>query len=223
MLTKTYRRKYEEAFKRVLRESPWGHFDESALPSYTHSIRFMSWLFWKRIDMALTIAGDVRNKSVLDFGCGGGVTFRYLADRHCKIVGCDNRFHDLARDICAGLGITAEICRDITEIGDRKFDLIVALDVLEHIDDLDDILEGFLSMSNANTILVISGPTENVFYRAGRRLAGFSGHYHKRNIYDIEETLKAKDLKCRTVRTLYHPVPLFRVSSWRADRVPAGR
>ncbi|HAM50928.1 MAG TPA: hypothetical protein DCP92_09670 [Nitrospiraceae bacterium] len=216
MITRQYQKRYKEIFEEVLLAAPKGYFDESALPSYTHNNRLMSWLFWKRIEAALSLAGDLRNKSVLDFGCGGGVTFRYLAERQCEIVGCDNQFHQLAKDVCAKLGIVAHIHQDISEIRGRKFDVIFALDVLEHIEAPDHIIDKFLTLSHDKTAVVLSGPTENMFYRIGRRLAGFSGHYHLRNIYEIEKMLSAKKLKKKVMRNFYGPFPLFRISSWTA-------
>jgi SAM-dependent methyltransferase len=53
-----------------------------------------------------------------------------------------------------------------------QFDLIVALDVLEHVKDLESVLASLLRLLASGGRLVVSGPTENIFYRIGRRLSG---------------------------------------------------
>ena len=214
MLNKIYRITYERIFNELLEKFPQGYFDEAALPSYTHRNALMSWLFWKRIDVALKMAGDVRERSVLDFGCGGGVLFQFLADQQCRITGCDRDAIELTREVIKRLNIKAEIHDNLFAIANRTFDVIFALDVLEHIEELDRYLEKLFELSHERTVLIVSGPTEGVLYRMGRWLAGFSGHYHIRNIYDIESKLKGIKLKNRSMKNLYHPIPLFRISSW---------
>lgn len=214
LLDASYIQLYNEAFREILETAPQGIYDESALPSYTHRNKLMSWLFWKRIDTALLMAGEMRNKYVLDFGCGGGVIFKYLSRQNCRIVGCDNQSKSLAEEISRRFGAHAEVYEDLYQIERRPFDTIFALDVLEHIEDLYPIIEKFKELSDEKTKLIVSGPTENIIYRAGRLLAGFSGHYHVKNIYDIEKALEEDNFKCIGIRTLYPPCPLFRISSW---------
>ena len=215
MIDAAYRAAYERVFGELLAGAAPGSFDEMALPSYTHSNRAMAWLFWKRLDVAFELAGDLAGKSVLDFGCGGAVSFRRLSAQGCRITGCDRDAQALAREVCRRLGLRAEVVADLDELAGHGFDLILALDVLEHVDELAGYLRRFAGLLAPGGRLVVSGPTENLLYRLGRRLAGFSGHYHVRNIYDIEQGLRGAGFQSLAVRTLYHPLPLFRVSSWR--------
>lgn len=214
LIKKKYINHYNDIFLNELGTTPLGTYDESALPSYTHKNRMMSWLFWKRIDTAFSIAGTVKNKSVLDFGCGGGVTFKYLWDNGAKITGCDNRSWELAQNINMKLDIVADIYKNLSEIKDVKFDLILALDVFEHVEKPRAIIKKLKELSHDMTKLIISGPTESLFYRIGRELAGFSGDYHFNDIYVIEGILKAQGLKNTVLINLYPPFPIFRVSEW---------
>jgi 2-polyprenyl-3-methyl-5-hydroxy-6-metoxy-1,4-benzoquinol methylase len=213
-LDKNYRTQYESLFRQFLEGSTNGHFDEAALPSYVHSNRLMSFLFWKRIETSLSLAGDLKNHSVLDFGCGGGVTFKYLHANNCRITGCENQFPELPREVSRRLSIDSVISDDLCSL-DAKFDTIFALDVLEHVDDIAGILErlGFLLSEQGQ--LIISGPTESRFYQLGRQLAGFSGHYHVRTIYDIEKQCSKTGFYRESVKLLYWPVTLFRISRWK--------
>jgi 2-polyprenyl-3-methyl-5-hydroxy-6-metoxy-1,4-benzoquinol methylase len=214
LISDDYVKGYDRAFREIENTLP-EEFYEAALPSYTHRNRLMSWLFWKRLDTALSLAGDPSGKSVLDFGCGSGVTFKYLNDRGASVTGCDNRTVVLARKVSEMLGTEAELFDDLFKIEGRKFDLIFALDVLEHMEDLGPFIEKFRELANDGARLIVSGPTENLLYKAGRLLAGFSGEYHVTNIFDIEKRLGDKGLKREALRVLYPPVSLFRISRWK--------
>ena len=214
MIDRSYKQTYADIFREFLNEGSRGCYDEAALPSYTHSNGMMVWLFWKRIAVALSMAGNLEKRSVLDFGCGGGVTFRYLSEHRCRIVGCESHFYEMASRVCKALNIEARICRDLFEIPERQFDCILALDVLEHVEDSDLYVERLMELAHEETRIIISGPTENLLYKAGRRLAGFSGAYPVRNIYQIERTFREKGLARNALKRLYFPFTLFRISSW---------
>jgi trans-aconitate methyltransferase len=92
-----------------------------------------------------------------------------------------------------------------------------ALDVLEHVDDLPQTLSQLMNLLEPNGQLLVSGPTENILYRIGRKLAGpeYSGAYHERGIGEIKEELK-KIARIEHIATLYRPIPLFEVFAARA-------
>jgi 2-polyprenyl-3-methyl-5-hydroxy-6-metoxy-1,4-benzoquinol methylase len=91
-------------------------------------------------------------------------------------------------------------------------DLIVALDVLEHVDNLQETVANFVRMLTRRGQLIVSGPTENYLYKLGRRIAGpeYSGDYHVRNIYDIRDML-ARHFDVETFGTLFPLFPLFKL------------
>ncbi len=214
MIDKKYRQFYENLFSQKLKKAARGFFDEAALPSYTHPNRLMSFLFWDRLNKAFSLTGDLNGKKVLDFGAGGGVTFRYLSDAGAEIYACENQFYELTQIVAHELKIKVPVYKDIMDIEDVKFDLILALDVLEHVDNLEEVLTRFIELSHKNTRFIISGPTENLLYKLGRKMAGFKGHYHLRNVYHIERMLRQKGFQQKGVKKLYFPVTLFRVSLW---------
>ena len=100
----------------------------------------------------------------------------------------------------------------ISQLPPRSFDLINALDVLEHVDDLPRTLSELLNLLQPGGRLVVSGPTENILYQIGRRLAGpeYSGEYHERGIAEIKRELK-RLARVEGIATLYWPLPLFEV------------
>jgi 2-polyprenyl-3-methyl-5-hydroxy-6-metoxy-1,4-benzoquinol methylase len=214
-INSSYKKQYEEYFRLLLKEADHKtYYDDGAFPSYTHKNGLIRWIFWKRIISALSLGNDFYNKSVLDFGCGGGVIFKYLSGHNCDITGCDNRYAKLTYEVSKKLNINAVVYKDLAEIQNKKFDYIFALDVLEHIEDIAGIIDRFHELSHNKTVIIISGPTENYLYKIGRQIAGFSGHYHKSNIYAIENKFNEKGYKMKSMIRLFPVFTLFKISSW---------
>ncbi len=66
--------------------------------------------------------------------------------------------------------------------------------------------------------VIISGSTENIFYKIGRTLAGpeYSGDYHEHGILEVRELL-AEQMDLTHIATLYWPVPLFDIFAGRKN------
>jgi ubiquinone/menaquinone biosynthesis C-methylase UbiE len=91
-----------------------------------------------------------------------------------------------------------------------SFDIITALDVLEHVDNLSATLNGLVRLLKPGGQLIVSGPSENFFYKVGRKLAGceYTGAYHERGIAEVRRKL-GKLIEVKTIARLYPPVVLF--------------
>ncbi|MFN2119182.1 MAG: class I SAM-dependent methyltransferase, partial [Anaerolineales bacterium] len=92
------------------------------------------------------------------------------------------------------------------------FDLIIALDVLEHVRDLGGTTDQLLRLLKPGRQLIVSGPTESLLYRFGRKLAGpeYSGDYHERGVDEIRRMLSRKAV-VQPIASLYWPAPLFEI------------
>lgn len=213
LISKEYRERYVTIFQQMVELFPEKAFESSVL-SYLHYNKAMAWIFWKRIETALEFAEDIHGKNVLDIGCGTGVLFKYLHGNGCTITACDPISRKLAEFSCSKLDISAALYDNLEEIPTREFDYIYVLDVLEHVEDLDTAIEKIITCSHSDTRVIISGPTENFMYKIGRKLAGFSGEYHVRNIYDIEKKL-AQNFKMSRLKRLFFPTSFFRISVWK--------
>ncbi|MBN1456382.1 MAG: hypothetical protein JW912_00840, partial [Sedimentisphaerales bacterium] len=128
--------------------------------------------------------------------------------------GCENEFFEMTGLVCQKLNIKADIYRDLMEIRDNKYDIIFALDVFEHIANIVKYIDKLKELSHNRTMIIISGPTESLFYKFGRKLAGFSGDYHITNIYEVERHFKLSGLKRTDLKRLFFPLTLFRLSAW---------
>ncbi len=194
---------------------------ESAFPAYVRGNALSRKLFWSRIWHAARFMQNSSYSNCLDFGCGSGVMLPLLAETAKRVVGCDL---DLAPFRLMQTQFPFPENVEVTDFAPDPasnqscFDLIVALDVLEHVDDLGEILSQFHQLLSPQGALLVSGPTENLLYRVGRRIAGreFTGHYHHRTIYDIRAAM-VEHFHVQTWATLYYPIPLFKLYAARPN------
>lgn len=213
-----YKARYRAAIRDVLRESERGRLDEAGFPAYSHPNPSINWLFWQRLRMAMNyIERHAPYEKVLDFGCGSGVMLSFLAKHSRKVIAMDIDLVPLERvkkhiPLSENVQVLDANQVAISQLTPKSLDLINALDVLEHVDDLPRTLSDLLKLLKPGGRLVVSGPTENILYRIGRRIAGpeYSGEYHERGIAEVKRELKQL-ARVEQIATLYWPVPLFEV------------
>jgi len=175
----------------------------------------MRWMAWRRVDVVAALLGDVLEvqgdpATVVDFGCGTGVLLAEAASRAHRVVGVD-----LVLD-------SAEILLEEQGLGDIELlqpdqfaktvesgsvDVIIAAEVLEHIDPLQPTLSLFGDKLKAGGRLIVSIPTEGALYRLGRRLAGFHGHYHHRGATPIHDDILRAGFRQIRIKRIPAPGP----------------
>jgi len=213
-----YKARYRTAIQKVLAESEPGRLDEAGFPAYSHPNPLINWLFWQRLHKAMDyIQRNAPYERVLDFGCGSGVMLPFLSENSRQVVAIDIDLIPLERvrrhiPLAANVEVHDAAGTPLPDLQVRSFDIIVALDVLEHVKDLPHTLAGLLTLLKSGGKLIVSGPTENILYQIGRKLAGpeYSGEYHERGIAEIRAAL-AKQARVESIATLYQPIPLFEI------------
>jgi len=166
--------------------------DEMAGPSYLHPIPFVRWLFWKRLDIVVRclMGRPGPHASGLDFGCGLGVMLPTLSAISRRVYATDLVIAP-ARRLAETLHLDnvefVEPRDDDRHVARESLDYVISTDVLEHVDDLGEVVARFQSWLKPGGHLIVSGPTENAIYKAGRVLAGFGGKggYHHTDIHRI--------------------------------------
>jgi 2-polyprenyl-6-hydroxyphenyl methylase/3-demethylubiquinone-9 3-methyltransferase len=93
-----------------------------------------------------TIVVDWRGKAVLDLGCGGGFMAEALARRGARVTGIDPTAATVrvaeAHARSEGLAIHYAVASgECLPLGDHGVDCVVCVDVLEHVADLDQVLD----------------------------------------------------------------------------------
>lgn len=214
-----YKTRYRTAIQKVLTETEKGRLDEAAFPAYSHKNPLINWLFWQRLRKVMEHVENGQYENILDFGCGSGVMLPFLAGISKQVIAMDvdllpiqsvQKYIPLANNV--QIKDAAKI--NISDLPKNSFDLIIALDVLEHVQDLPTTLSELFSLLKPNGQLIVSGPTENILYQLGRKIAGpeYSGAYHERGIAEIKDEIR-KLAKIQPIATLYQPIPLFEIFS----------
>ena len=211
-----YKTRYRSAISKVLEEAERGRLDESGFPAYSHPNRLINWLFWQRLHTAMRfIEKQAPYENVLDFGCGSGVMLPFLAQHSDHVTAIDIDLVPLEHikkhiPLAKNIRVIDANQISLSQLTPKSFELINALDVLEHIENLPRTLSELLRLLKPGGRLIVSGPTESRLYRMGRKLAGpeFSGEYHVRGTAEIKREL-ARLAPVRQIATLYWPIPLF--------------
>jgi SAM-dependent methyltransferase len=185
--------------------------DEMAGPSYLHPNPLVRWLFWKRLDVVAGFlsAHGVRHASGLDFGCGIGVQLPTLSATTDLVYATDLVMAP-GRYVASRLGL-----RNVAFVEPNRLsslpplDYVVSTDVLEHVRDLEATVRRFGEALRPGGMLVVSGPTENAFYRIGRTVAGFgrTGKYHQTDITGVHDAVARDRAGFRVVAHRVLPLP----------------
>jgi 2-polyprenyl-3-methyl-5-hydroxy-6-metoxy-1,4-benzoquinol methylase len=197
---------------------------EAAFPAYAHHNLLINRLMWDRLHVVFNYLNHFPASRILDFGCGSGVTSWLLHTAGHHVVMFDAEYKPL-RLVQARLtfpaGLTTKTLAELQGQEAHAFNFILALDVLEHIKNLPDNIRLFRHLLRDDGQLIVSGPTENILYRLGRRIAGrqFSGDYHVSDIRAIKRELVA-EATITPLATLYPLFPLFEVFAARLHPRP---
>jgi 2-polyprenyl-3-methyl-5-hydroxy-6-metoxy-1,4-benzoquinol methylase len=214
----SYKIRYRNAIRQVLAQAESGRLDEAAFPAYSHRNPVINWLFWQRLRKVMDhIQRPASYERVLDFGCGSGVMLPHLSQISSQVVAMDVDLLPLESvqtyiPLASNVEVKDASKNSISSLPANSFDLIIALDVLEHVKDLSRTLSELLALLKQGGQLIVSGPTENILYRIGRKVAGpeYSGAYHERGIAEIKNEL-AHISHIEPIATLYWPLPLFEI------------
>src|SRR5437870_3063331 len=102
-----------------------------------------------RVEYFRAVFNGFGGKRVLDVGCGGGILAEALASEGARVTGIDPSERSLtaARDHAQRAGLAIDYRRgtaeDLKAAGlDGTYDLVFAVDVLEHVENLDGTLAG---------------------------------------------------------------------------------
>jgi len=211
-----YRARAVAVAREVFAAYPRHALDEQAGPAYLEGMALSRWAFWKRLSSVTGLLPETGQGACLDFGCGMGMMLPLLRRRFATVYGVDlvpeaareflRRWDAAYRESHEDVSVHDDI--EGTGLADGSVDLILALDVLEHVDHLEDTLDRMRRLLSPRGVLLVCGPTENWIYKLGRRVVGFSGDYHHRSISDIERVMEDR-FTVRTVKRMFYPFTLF--------------
>lgn len=138
---------------------------------------FMANIKWEkaRYEKTVELLQQYSGKKILDVGCGAGHFSKVLIDNKNVVTGIDDGDYRKEFDVIGGSYIGLDLEEGFPIFKDR-FDVIVALGVLEHVKNLDPLIEILKKNLTDDGELFVCVPTEelNVF---GSRLYRFSWLY----------------------------------------------
>lgn len=187
-------------------------WEETCVPSYCHRNWAAAGISWLRLFVARRMAATLAmpGSKVLDFGASVGEMGHLVQE-----IGFKYHFIELDEKAATFLQSRLPAARreSLEAAPAGSFDVIFAIDSLEHNDDFEGLLRQLATKLTPEGVLILSGPTENFLYRLGRAIAGFHGHYHHATIFDIERAA-AKHFSLRRVARVLPLLTLFRVTAW---------
>jgi predicted TPR repeat methyltransferase len=194
---------------------------EMAVPSYYHWNPFVRWIILERLRTILQMSNFQPSDIALDFGTGTGVLLPKLANLVQGVLATDIRTAAARKyaDLLKFRNVRIIELSEFEQLSDSSVSKIIAADVLEHIDDLDHLIRRFRTLLQTGGTVIISGPTENAFYKLCRKLAGFKKHFHKRSISDIEHEFGSKGFRLVSKRRIPRllPMKLFEILIFAAE------
>ena len=146
---KKYQKAFIQSLKKVLEDrGKDSAISEAAFPAYTDANFLARFLFWRRIWVVNKYLENNRPfETILDFGSGSGVLLP-IADEYSKhLLGYDINLVPY-KEVSKHFNFPPNVrilnhLKNLEEISDNSIDLILCLDVLEHVDDLEGIISKF--------------------------------------------------------------------------------
>ncbi len=184
--------------------------EEMAIPSYLHGNPLVRWLVWQRHHKIDRMGRFKEHMSVLDFGCGIGVFLPTLCRQVGTVYACD-LFPEYAKELSKNKGLDVGFIDTIDDLENESLDAIIAAEVLEHIDDLGQLINDFRAKLKPACWLIVSAPTEGFAYKLGRFIAGFSSKhdYHKLNSRSLSAIIEGCDFCLVEKETLPFSIPPY--------------
>ena len=211
MRNRDYVKRFSECSEELLHRFGSARLEETGFPAYFSWFWPASWLMWRRVFAAQRLLVGLRGQSVLDFGSGLGVLLPYLEENFGNVVACD-RDAEITEFMIRRLDLKhVQVVRSVSDCQGRAFDVVLALDILEHVGDLSETLRSLEDLTVKDGRWVISGPTENVLYRLGRKIARTTGEGHVRTIYDVLEEV-CEHMTCERQFKLPPAAPFFLIA-----------
>ena len=149
-----------------------------------------------RAEAIIRVLGRVRKSvsTVLDYGCGDGFSGREVqrALNANVLVGIDVHLPEASCGVQHVDGRTVEFTRDEATLGERRFELVLLCDVIEHVEDAEQFLRGIIERRVApGGLLLVTVPAFQVLFSSHDRALG---HYRRYSLPQLRKTVSNVEL-----------------------------
>jgi len=181
---------------------------EMAIPSYLNKNPFIRAMFWRRYDLVYRLSNLQPDMTVCEFGCGIGAFLPTLA-REVRQVYAVDLFTQYAQELSKRKSLDVSFSQDMNSIPDHSLDLIISVEVMEHLDDPAAYTRTFAKKLKPDGRLIMSGPTESWLYKTGRFMIGYNKYhdYHEHNVYQLRRIIADNGFTLQ--KTIRFPSPLL--------------
>ena len=111
---------------------------------------------------------SIRKKNILDIGCGGGLISELLAKKNANVTGIDENIYNIkqAREHVKMSSIKIDYKNQSLDTfykkNKKKYDLILCLEVLEHVNDVKKTLDKISELMKPGATLILSTINRNL-------------------------------------------------------------
>jgi len=144
------------------------YFDKKSI-NYNKNSNSFPWSFIRKIESKeiLKLAGNLKNKEVLDFGSGSGFYSKILKKKSPKKIFALDASKEMLKKIKDKTIIKINQNAENFKIN-KKFDVIICAGLLEFVKSPNKILRKLKTSSKKNCKLIILCPSENIFAKIYR-------------------------------------------------------
>jgi len=154
--------------------------------------------------------GTLKGKYMLDLGCGPGVLLEDLKKEEANVCGID--ISSSAVDFCKSRGLDVKKA-NVSKLPfkKKKFDGILAIDLLEHIEDENRLLKGVKRVLKKDAIFLIMVPAFPILWSSRDKRLNHFRRYNKKNLEKQLTKSGFQVLKSSYFVFFFFPFWLFRV------------
>lgn len=163
--------------------------------------RYLSGAHGNKIRTVKQFLGNLQDQHILDLGCGGGIFSHILSGAGAKIEGIDysKAAVDFAKSRYPVLTFRQGSAYDLKTYSDASFDVVVMMDIIEHLSDQNKALREVHRLLKTEGRLIISTDLDESYWHVGffNRIFWFSMRFSKegrayRLIKETEAKIAAK-------------------------------
>lgn len=142
---------------------------DDIVPEYRSNLIFIKRLFWERLYSAIDTADLRDNLNILDIGTGAGNLLKIIQDKYNSVYlyGIDYNINLSGIKLNNTIKVYRADARQLP-FRDTFFDVVFALDILEHIPEVEVAVKEVKRVLKSNGLFIVSAPTENILHKIGR-------------------------------------------------------
>lgn len=168
-------------------------------------------------DLIGELAQDRRGRA-LDVGCGTGIHLKEFPGDWRMVAGCD--YSDLALSFCSERGLRGLVRCDATRLpfASDAFDLVTALDVVEHLDDDEGCMREIARVTRAGGHVLLHVPAFQMLWTDKDELSHHRRRYRRAGLVALAERTGLRVVRVFYINSFLFPIALLRAAAQRLLR-----